>query len=385
VAASDPHQLAPEGSTTLTRLVRIAIDARSAAETDAGRGRFLRGILTGLSRLDGDHEFLLYAREPWPSSVLDDRFVWRTFDAPGLAWPLRAGAQMSASSEVGLASSSYALTAPWRIPGAAIVHDFAPFHRGLKTPRGALLERLTLPIAVRRCQALISISETTQRELVERFPAAAPKSTFAHPAADSLFSPEAGPDDEAILRRHGLRRPFALATGTLEPRKNLVRLIDAFTSLDERERRGWTLALAGASGWHTDTTFASVAAHADLVQTLGFVPDEELACLYRNAEVFCYVSLYEGFGIPVLEAMQSGTAVLTSSISSMPEVGGEAARYADPREVADIRRGLSELLGDEQLRARCAAAGIARAAGFDWTASAAKVLATLEGLAAAAQ
>jgi glycosyltransferase involved in cell wall biosynthesis len=111
------------------------------------------------------------------------------------------------------------------------------------------------------------------------------------------------------------------------------------------------------------------------------VPEAELPCLYRNADLVCYLSLYEGFGLPVLEALQSGTAVLTSSVSSMPEVGGAAALYADPRDSADITRALSELLADSGLRERSAAAGPAQAAQFDWTASARHVLAVLEGLA----
>jgi alpha-1,3-rhamnosyl/mannosyltransferase len=123
-----------------------------------------------------------------------------------------------------------------------------------------------------------------------------------------------------------------------------------------------------------------VAAHAGVVKALGYVPDEELATLYRQADLFCYPSLYEGFGIPVLEAMQSGTAVLTSSVSSMPEVGGSAARYADPRDVGDIARGLRELITDPELRSRCAEAGIARSAAFDWTDTARRVLGVLEGL-----
>ena len=203
---------------------------------------------------------------------------------------------------------------------------------------------------------------------------------MAHPAADELFSHESTDEDEAVLRRHGVRPPYVLVTGTLEPRKNLPRLIEAFAGLSEDAREGWTLALAGAPGWETDATFASVAAHSDLVRTLGYVSDSELACLYRRAEVFCYVSLYEGFGIPVLEAMQSGTAVLTSSVSSMPEVGGDAARYADPREVLDIRRGLGELLSDPELRRRSAAAGLLQAKRFDWGATARRVLTALEDL-----
>jgi glycosyltransferase involved in cell wall biosynthesis len=363
--------------------VRIAIDARAAAEVPAGRGRYVRELLTGLSRLDADHEFLLFASRPWSEAALDERFRWRTLAAPGVAWPLSAGRQMSRWADVGLACTSYAITAPWRIPGATIVWDFAAFDRHMRTPRGSLLERLTLPVAVRRCEAFVAISHSTRDELERRYPRTRSKTTVAYPAAGEHFSPEARNDDEAVLRSHGLNGPYVLVTGTLEPRKNLPRLIEAFAGLENRVRKNLILVLVGAAGWETAATFASVAAHRDLVRALGYLPDDELACVYRHAELFCYLSLYEGFGIPVLEAMQSGTAVLTSSVSSMPEVGGDAARYADPLNVGDIRRGLRELLADDELRARCARAGTARAAMFDWAASARTVLSTLEGLGAA--
>jgi glycosyltransferase involved in cell wall biosynthesis len=360
--------------------VRIAIDARAAAEVPAGRGRYVRELIRGLARIEADHEYLLYAREPWAGVPLDRRFRWRTIGAPGLSWPLVVGFDMSRSADVALACTSYAITAPWRIPGAAIVWDFAPFDRGLAAPRGSLLERVTLPLALRRCESILTISEATSRELEQRFPRAHASVTVAYPAADERFSADASERDEAVLRRYGLRRPYLLVTGTLEPRKNLPRLIEAFAGLDPETRRGWTLVLAGAAGWETDLTFAAAAAHQDLVRTLGYVPDEDLPSLYREAEVFCYPSLYEGFGIPVLEAMQSGTPVLTSSVSSMPEVGGDAALYADPRDVSDISRGLQELLSDPDLRRRCAAAGLIQATHFDWAQTARRVLMTLEAL-----
>jgi glycosyltransferase involved in cell wall biosynthesis len=360
--------------------VRIALDARAAAEVPAGRGRYVRELLRGLSRIDADHEYVLYARKRWSEAPRDPRFRWRALHAPSLSWPLLAGLEMSRSSSVGLACTSYAITAPWRIPGAAILWDFAPFEASLRAPRGSGLERLTLPIALRRCDALIAISEATRRELRQRFPGVETNVTVAHPAADERFSAQPREEDAEVLRRHALKLPFVLVTGTLEPRKNLPRLIEAFAGLEEELRTGWTLVLAGAAGWETDATFASVAAHRGLVRTLGYVPDQDLPALYRLAEVFCYVSLYEGFGIPVLEAMQSGTAVLTSSLSSMPEVGGDAARYADPRDVSDIRRGLRELLADPQLRRASAAAGLQRARRFDWTNTAHSVLGVLEQL-----
>ncbi len=362
-------------------MLRIAIEARAAAEVPAGRGRYVRELLKGLAGLDCDHQFLLYARERWREPALDERFVWQTLQAPGLAWPLAAGRRMSRSADVGLACTSYAITAPWRIPGAAVVYDFVAFDRHRGSPPGSLLERVTLPIAVRRCGAFIAISDTTRRELEQRHPRLAATTVVAYPGADQRFSAVAAPDDESVLRRHGLTGPYVLVAGTLEPRKNLPRLIEAFAGLEPEVRGRFTLVLVGAAGWETDATFASVAEHRDRVRALGYLPDEELACLYRRADLLCYVSLYEGFGIPVLEAMRSGTAVLTSSVSSMPEVGGAAARYVDPLDVNDIRRGLRELLLDPALRASVAAAGIARAAKFDSAMSARTVLSTLERLA----
>jgi glycosyltransferase involved in cell wall biosynthesis len=365
--------------------VRIAIDARAAAEVPAGRGRYVRELIRGLSRLPADHEFALYARERWSAAELDARFRWRTVGARELAWPLVVGRGMSRSSDVALACTSYAITAPWRLPGAAIVWDLAPFDRSLRTPAGSLLERATLPIALRRCERLIAISASTREELERRFAGARGRTTVAHPAADARFSPTPAAGEREVLDRHRLTRPYVLATGTLEPRKNLPRLIEAFVGLPEHVRAGWQLVLAGAAGWQTDATFAAIQRHGELVRALGYVPDEELPCLYRQAELVCYPSLYEGFGIPVLEAMQCGTAVLTSNVSSMPEVGGEAARYADPRDVAAIRRALAELLGDRGLRERCAVAGLEQARRFDWDDTARRVLDVLERLGAGSQ
>ncbi len=358
--------------------MRIAIDARAAAEVPAGRGRYVRELIRALAARRDDHEYLLYARTAWREAPSDPRISWHKPQAPGLAWPLRAGWWMSRDADVGLACTSYAITVPWRIPGATIVWDFAPFDRVLSPPRGSAFERLTLPLALHRCARLVAISQATREELERRFPASRGRTAVAPPAADARFAPELGAGDEAVLARLGLDRPYALVTGTLEPRKNLPRLIEAFARLDPDLRAGWKLVLAGAPGWETDATFASVAEHRELVTSLGFVPEEQLPALYRGASLFAYVSLYEGFGLPVLEAMQSGTAVLTSSVSSMPEVGGEAVRYANPHDVDDIRRGLAELIGDAALRERCARSGVERARGYDWDATAAAVLAALD-------
>jgi alpha-1,3-rhamnosyl/mannosyltransferase len=143
-------------------------------------------------------------------------------------------------------------------------------------------------------------------------------------------------------------------------------LVEAFTGLDDAVRGEHRLVLVGPLGWDTGDTVSAIAAHPERDAALGAVDDADLPALYRNATAFAYPSLYEGFGLPVLEAMIAGVPVLTSNTSSMPEVGGDAAVYVAPRNVGDLRRGLAELLGDAALRARLATAGPARAATFSW-------------------
>jgi glycosyltransferase involved in cell wall biosynthesis len=186
----------------------------------------------------------------------------------------------------------------------------------------------------------------------------------------------------AERERLGLERPFVLALGTIEPRKNLERLIQAYVGLPEALRQRFELCLAGATGWKTGPILDLAEQHRDSVRRLGYVADEDLPALYRGAELFVYPSLAEGFGLPVLEAMQSGTAVITSNVSSMPEVGGDAARYVNPRDVTDIRTALQELLSDDAKRAELAARGPAQAARFSWHRTAEETLTAIEAAAA---
>jgi glycosyltransferase involved in cell wall biosynthesis len=355
----------------------IGIDARMAAEVPAGRGRYVRELIRRLPPLLGEHRLELFARRRWPGVPEGDRVRWRLLPGGDRSWALLAGGAMRRECDVALATSSYLLSAAAPRPVHAIVWDFVPFHRELHGPRGGGLERVTLPLAVRRCTSFIAISAATRDELAQRHPSTATRTEVAHPGAGEEFDAERHDSDAAVLARHDVRRPYVLTTGTLEPRKNLPRLIAAFASLEEPVRAGRQLVLAGAAGWEAEETFAEVRSHTGLVKTLGYVPDEDLAALYRGADAFCYPSLYEGFGIPVLEAMRSGTAVLTSRRSSMPEVGGDAASYVDPYDVDDIARGLRELLGDEARREQLARQGLARAAEFSWERTAQIILQTL--------
>ena len=356
--------------------VRIAIDARAAAEVPAGRGRHVRELLRHLARLDADHEYELLAREPWTEGDLDGRFRWTRVAGRDPAWVVPAAAA-ARRADVLLATTSYLLAALATVPAVAIVYDLVAFDPVLRAPRGSLFERLTLPLAARRARAFVCISEATRQALLARYPQVEARAHAVPLAADERFDGR-GAEAAAWL---GLQRPYVLITGTLEPRKNLPRVIEAFAGLPGELRDRYELVLAGPRGWDLADTDATIASHRDLVRTLGYVAEADLPGLYAGAELFCYPSLGEGFGLPILEAMGAGTAVLTSSVSSMPEVAGDAARLVDPFDVGAIRAALAELLADGDLRADLARRGRERAARFSWERTARETLAIVEAAA----
>lgn len=354
------------GPRAMARPPTIGIDARAAAEVPAGRGRYVRELLTALARTGDEVRFVLYARERWQAE-LDERFTWRLVEAPDPIWHLRVARAASGESDVFLSTNSYLTAWFLRVPSVVVVYDLVAFDRALRPQRrAALIERATIRPAIRRAARLLAISEATRRDLVARFPRAADKAIVTPLAADTAFSAAPEPSDAGVLERHGIDGPYVLATGTLEPRKNLPRLIRAFDALDPGVRERRRLVIVGPTGWETGETEQAIAEHGDLVVTVGRVPDADLPALYRRADVFCYPSIYEGFGLPVLEAMQCGTAVVTSDVSSLPEVGGDAVRYVEPSDTGSIRDGLAAVLSDPALRARLAAAGVERARGFSW-------------------
>ncbi len=211
---------------------------------------------------------------------------------------------------------------------------------------------------------IVADSEATRRDL-ERHLGVAPERVRVVPlAAGSHFHPPDPATLPDILARHGIQRPYVLHTGTLEPRKNLVRLLNAFA----RTTRDHDLVLVGTKGWLSDEIHATIAKLrlADRVRLTGYVPREDLPAIYAGAEAFCYPSLYEGFGLPPLEAMACGTPVITSNVSSLPEVVGSAAVLVDPHEEESLSEALQRVLGDADLRQRLRERGLEQASRFAW-------------------
>jgi glycosyltransferase involved in cell wall biosynthesis len=346
--------------------VTIGIDARAAAEEPAGRGRFVRELLAGLAARDDPYRYRLYVRKRW-DGPLDERFVQTEIPLPDPLWHV-AAAVRGRSCDAFVSTNSYLTVWFLRVPSAVVVHDLIVFRPDTRPQRrAALIERATIRPAIRRADRLVCYSRATERDLVEMLPAAAGRTAVVPLAAGDRFGAEPSEDEIArAAHRHGVEGGFVLATGTVEPRKNLVRLIEAHARLPEELARGHPLLVVGPAGWEQDEIAAAAARRRDSVVFAGFVPDEELAALYAGCTAFCYPSLYEGFGLPVLEAMRAGAPVITSDVSSMPEVAADAALYVDPLDVGSIAAALERLLRSDELRGELSARGRERAASFSW-------------------
>jgi glycosyltransferase involved in cell wall biosynthesis len=350
------------------------IDARAAVEEAAGGGRYVRELLRAIAARGNDDRYLLYARTRW-DEPLDERFEWRLIPTPDPLWHLRAARAANRECEVYLSTNSYLTPLALRVPSVVVVFDLVTYDPSLRpSRRSTVIERLTLGPAVRRAAHLTAISQATADALVEHFPKAAGRVTVTPlgvPAELAAAEPAAS----------GEREAFVLAVGTLEPRKNLARLVEAYSRLPRQLQDEHQLVVAGPVGWEAGETLDSLRGLGERCRLLGYVPDSELARLYRRCALFCYPSLGEGFGLPVLEAMHAGAAVVSSDRPSLPEVGGDAVEYVDPADPGSIADGLERLLRDGELRARLGARAAHRAREFSWDRTAELTLEALEGAA----
>jgi glycosyltransferase involved in cell wall biosynthesis len=274
----------------------------------------------------------------------------------------------------------------WRPRHSVVtVHDLGYRHHPESHPwrQRAYLEWSTWWNA-RVAAHILADSQATKDDLVAAYGVNPAKVTVVYPGRDESLKRVDDPEAQAAVReRYGIGPRYVLYVGMLQPRKNLVRLIRAFARLIAQAEdipADLELVLAGQPGWLSDDILAEPARLdvAARVRFPGYVADDDLAALISGALVFAHPSLYEGFGFPVLEAQACGVPVLTSSVSSLPEVAGDAARLVDPTDVDAIADGLRRLLTDDGLRADLIARGYANLRRFSWERAAREVLGVLE-------
>jgi glycosyltransferase involved in cell wall biosynthesis len=257
------------------------------------------------------------------------------------------------------------------------VHDLVPLRLPALVPaRHRWAVRCLLGGALRRARRVIAVSETTRAELLARYRLPAARIAVVPEAAGAEFAPPASRVLATARARYGLTRPYVLFVGFLEPKKNLATLLEAVARLERRGAWGPTeLLIVGAPGWGLDPVPRVRALGLDgTVRFLGPAPDADLPALYAGALAFAFPSLWEGFGLPVLEAMAAGAPVVASNRGALPEITAGAAILADP-EPEPFAEALGRLLGDPALRERLRAAGLLRAAEFSWERTARETLA----------
>jgi glycosyltransferase involved in cell wall biosynthesis len=240
--------------------------------------------------------------------------------------------------------------------------------------------RNAMPHFLRRADAIIAVSECTKRDAIRVYNIPPEKITVIYEAADPALHPETDASRIAQVRaRYANNQPFLLFVGVIEPRKNIIALVDALRLL---RARGYPhrLLIAGRKGWLYQPTLDHVkqTGMSDAVDFLDFVPDDDLAALFSACDAFVFPSLYEGFGLPPLEAMAAGAPVICSNTSSLPEVVGDAALLINPRDVGEIANAIERVITDSALRDELRTKGLAQAKKFSWERAARETLAVYQ-------
>ena len=385
----DAHIMPAAG--TGGRSVAIYVDTSSAVHGKAGLGRYAANLARELHALLGDR-VRIFQNSLGRRGPLD---VWDGLPPVGVRWGYRPwrsivwmGQALSLSMDGLLPhgelfhATEHLLPPFRRIPTVLTVHDLIferlPEHH---KPLNRSYLKAAMPLYCRRASAIIAISAHTKADLVELYGVDPAKVTVIPEAAAPHFVPQPAERIAEVRRQYGLPRRYALTVGTIEPRKNLPALLDACRPLLDDGSLD-AVVIVGSKGWLTEGFFAKLGACPRREQVIlpGYVSDAELSAMYGGAAVTVQPSLYEGFGLPVLEAMACGSPVCASGTTSLPEVGGDAARYFCPTDVQAITRTIRTVLEDETQAARMRQAGPARAAAFSWRRTALETCAVYDRL-----
>lgn len=368
--------------------MHIGIDVTSAVSQGAGIGRYTRELLRALAELDTHNQYrLFYASRARPFTLppLGPNFRVRSLPVHDI-WLARLWhrAQLPLPVEtftgpVDIFHSPDFTLPPTHAKTLLTVHDLS-FVRDPASAAPGLLNYLNavVPRSVKRAHHILADSRATKEDLQEIYRVPPEKITVLYSGVEARFRRASDAEQNAVRAKYQLgAEPFILAVGTLQPRKNYVRLIQAFASICYQPSTiSHQLIIVGGKGWLFDAIFAEVERLGLRERVLfpGFVADEDLPALYSAAHVFAYPSLYEGFGLPVLEAFACGTPVLTSTVSSLPEVAGDAALSVPPTDVTALAEALYRLTTDNALRAELIAKGLGRAQTFTWGRAAQELL-----------
>ena len=361
---------------------RICLDLSPAVHGRAGIGRYAQELAAALVAGGGGLEYTLFYNAARTATVEPPlagvpRLEMALADRP---WRLRVLlAHLVGRAQDGLFpgvdlfhATDHLLPRFSAVPSVFTLHDLTcRLYPAAHMPLNRWFHLLSMPRFLRQAEAVIAVSESTRRDAVRLYGIDEGKVHVVYEGVSPRFRPASPAEVAAVRQKYGLPEAMILFVGTIEPRKNLGTLVDAWAAL-RAQGAPQRLVIAGRRGWRCGAFFARLRELGveEEVTLPGFVEEADLPALYSAAELFAFPSLYEGFGLPVLEAMACGTPVVCSDRSSLPEVAGEAALLAGPTDVAAWVGAMGRALADPALRAKLRAAGLARARRFTWQAAA---------------
>lgn len=370
--------------------MRIGIDAHAAEEDGSGNCTYIRNLLTALAALDdGENEYFLYVRDPeHPFFIGWERpanFHLRRLrlKAPVLRIPVGL-ALASRRDKLDVLHVQFIGPPLHRGKLVATIHDLGFLHVPRTFPRLFVWRsRILIRRTARRAARIITGSALSRDDLVTTYGLAAARiALIPYGVAPGYFAPRDPAETDRVLAQYGIRRPYILTVSRINPRKNLVLLAAAFRRFQESMQGRRQLVVVGKPDYDSTRTMTAIEAavaavsaenEADLAAT-GYVPDEDLRHIYGAAETFVYISLFEGVGLPVFEAMASGVPVVTSASSSMAEIAAGAAVLVDPRNEEELACALIRLAQDRPYRAERIEIGRRRAAQLSWPEAARRTL-----------
>lgn len=369
--------------------MKIAINARfSGLEYLEGYGRFTNGLVDALTDLDTKEEiYLMYDRQPvTPPAALPflvkgpkarHPFLWKLWydlSLPSMAKKIKADVVFSPDGFCSLRT---------KIPQVLAIHDlaFRHFPDGIGPVYRRFYTHYT-PAFIRKAKHIITVSEFSKEDIIMHYPHAKGKISVIYNAADPSFTPLNWEEKEKVKKQHTNGFDFFLYAGAIHPRKNLINLLKGFSWFKNRHKSNIKLVLAGRA-WDEPSFSEQLLRYKfkEEVIHLGYIPDPMMHKLMASAYALVYPSYWEGFGLPALEAMQSGTPVICSNTSSLPEITQGAAIYCDPHDPEAFGKAMGLLYKDEEHRAQLIRAGLERARMFTWENSAKAAWEVFNGIA----
>lgn len=351
-------------------MTRIGIDVRKIA--DFGIGTYLQNLLRGLAGAGEAYRFVLFHKPGAAASDYPGGMELRAEPSRpySLLEPVSLGRTVR-RARLGLLHCPHYVT-PFTAgcPLVVTIHDLIHilFPEYLPGRRALTYARFFLRRAARKAKVIFAVSECTRRDILEHLPVREDKVVVTYEAVDPRMRIPVAPEERGAVReRFQLAEPFVLFVGNIKKHKNLSTAVGAFAGFRRKMGKEWRLVVCGGSRPGNET-YRRIETEGvrEAVRFFGFVKTDDLRALYAEAALFIFPSLYEGFGLPPLEAMAAGTPVVASDCSSIPEVLGDAALLVDPRAAAAFAEAMERIVGDDELRRRLVARGRERVAGFTW-------------------